>query len=81
MTRPISIIKVYGKTERQMSRIVIPSGTIPFMKNRFMPKGGVTYPITIDMVKTTPNQIGSTPSLLATGKKIDAWKINRSCFL
>ena len=46
------------------------SGAMPLITNTLTPTGGVMTPISPTSTMITPNQIGSNPSYITTGKKI-----------
>ena len=48
------------------------SGAMPLITYRFSPTGGEIKPISILMVKTTANQIGSNPAVIMICSKIGA---------
>ena len=58
-----------GKEPLKISGRLI-SGDIPLITYKFNPTGGVINPISILIVKTTANQIGSNPALSIMGSKI-----------
>ena len=57
-----------------MSRMVVPGGATPFITNNNSPNGGVVKLISSDKSMMRPNQIGSKPSVSASGKKIGTVK-------
>lgn len=44
--------------------------SIPRITNRFIPMGGVIWPISMRMTSTMPNQIGSKPYSISTGNRM-----------
>jgi hypothetical protein len=71
----ITICKIINSTNGSDPFNIFPmdiSGAIPWITNKLSPTGGVINPISILIVKITPNQIGSNPAAVIIGYNIGA---------
>ena len=71
----ITICKIINSTNGRDPFNIFPmdiSGAIPCITNKLSPTGGVINPISILIVKITPNQIGSNPAAVIIGYNIGA---------